>query len=331
VANGERVSVYSSTPLNGTNLSASAITIRTVSTSVSYLRLSGAISNYAGAASFSAAGVGVNAGSASLTPVSLLLANGVNVIVAGSYDPSTNQLAATSVTAYSSSSLQAELHGTITNFVSVANFQVRGTLIDASAASFSGGSAADLQNNAYVEIHGTVSNNVVSASTVTFATETEGSVDDLSGVVSGYTYPTQAFTITLDNRGTTIQAILATAPFYIGGTSADLGDGKYVTVDGSLVNGQWVVNTVTFLLGTPPVGGGSNASGNGTEIEGIASNVNLTASTFSLNGITVNFAGIALAGSGTIANGVSVQIYGTLSGSVLTASRIKIDQDQDQD
>jgi len=331
LANGERVSVYSSTPLNGTSLSATAIAIRTMSTAAGYLRLSGVISNYAGNASFSVAGVAVNAGSATLTPGSLTLANGVPVIVVGSFDPGTNQLTATSVTGYSSGSIQAELHGTITNFVSIANFQVRGTLIDASAATFSGGTAADLQNNAYVKIHGTVSNNVVSAGTVVFTTETDGSVDDLSGVVSGYTYPTQAFSITLDNRGTTIQAILAAAPFYIGGTSADLANGKHVTVDASLVNGQWVVNTVTFLLGTPPAesGGGSDAFGNGTEIEGIASNVNLTASTFSLNGITVSFAGVTLSGGGTIANGISVQVYGTLSGSILTASQIKIDQDQD--
>ena len=331
VANGERVSVYSSTPLNGTNLTAAAITIRTISNAVGNLRLTGAISNYTSNASFSVAGVAVNASSATLVPGSLALASGVNVIVVGNVDATTNQLVATSVTGYSSSSIQPELHGTITNFVSIANFQVRGALVDASTATFSGGTAADLQNNAYVEIHGTVSNNVVSASTVAFAAETEGSVDDLSGVVSGYTYPTQAFTITLDNRGTAIQAILATAPFYIGGTSADLGNGKYVTVDASLINGQWVVNTVTFMLGAPPAGNGSKAFGNGTEIEGIASNVNLTTNTFNLNGITVSFAGVALSGGGTIANGVNLQVYGTLSGSALTASQIKIDQDQDQD
>jgi len=330
LANGERVSVYSSTPLNGTSLSAAAITVRAMATSAGYLRLSGAISGYASNDSFSVSGVAVNAGSATLTPGSLVLANGVTVVVVGSFDPATNQLVATGVTGYSSDSIQAELHGTITNFASVANFQVRGTLVDASAATFSGGTAADFQNNAYVEIHGTVSNNVVSASTVAFTSESDGSVDDLTGVVSGYTYPTQPFSITLDNRGTTVQAILAAAPFYIGGTSADLSDGKYVTVDASLVNGQWVVNTVTFLLGTPPAGSGSPASGNGTEIEGILGNINLGASTFSLNGITVNFAGVTLSGSGTLANGVNVQVYGTLSGSTLTASRIKIDQDQDQ-
>jgi Domain of unknown function (DUF5666) len=330
LANGERVSVYSSTPLNGTNLSATAITVRAMAASAGYLRLSGAISGYASNASFSVSGVAVNAGSATLTPGTLVLANGVTVVVVGSFDPGTNQLVATGVTGYSSDSIQAELHGTITNFVSVANFQVRGTLVDASAATFSGGTAADLQNNAYVEIHGTVSNNVVSASTVAFTSETDGSVDDLTGVVSGYTYPTQPFSITLDNRGTTVQAILAAAPFYIGGTSADLSDGKYVTVDASLVNGQWVVNTVTFLLGTPPAASGSPASGNGAEIEGILGNLNLGTSTFTLNGVTVDFSGAALSGGGTLANGVNVQVYGTLSGSTLTASRIKIDQDQDQ-
>jgi hypothetical protein len=328
LANGERVSVFSSTLLNGPNLTATAIKIRKLGIAVSDLRLSGAISNYTSNASFTMAGVTVNAGSATLTPGSLVLANGLNVIARGSFDPTTNQLVATSVTQYSSNSIQPELRGTITNFVSVANFRVRGALVDASAATFSGGTSANLQNNAYVEIHGTVSNNVVSASIVAFVTEASDSVDDLSGVISGYASPTQAFTITLDNRGTTVQAILAATPFYIGGTSADLGNGKYVNVNASLVNGQWVVNTVTFMLGTPPAdsGGGSNASGNSREIEGIASNVDLATSTLSLNGITVNFAGVTLAGGGTLANGVRVEVYGTLSGSILTASRIAIDQ-----
>lgn len=328
LANGERVSVFSSTPLNGAKLTATAIKIRKLSTVVADLRLTGAISNYTSNASFTMAGVTVNAGSATLTPGSLVLANGLNVIVSGSFDPTTNQMVATRVTKYDSNSIQAELHGTITNFASVANFQVRGVLVDASAAIFSGGTSAKLQNNAYVEIHGTVSNNVVSASTVQFQNEASDSVDDLSGVVSGYTSPAQAFAISLDNRGTTVQAILAATPFYIGGTSADLGNGKYVTVNASLVNGLWVVNTVTFMLGTPPAGSGdgSNGSSNNRELEGIASNVNLTTNTFSLGGITVNFAGATLTGEGTLANGVRAQVYGTLSGAILSASRIEIDQ-----
>jgi hypothetical protein len=337
LANGERVSVFSNTPLTGANLTATAITIRKLTTATGNLRLSGVISNYTGNANFTVAGVTVNAASATLAPGSLVLANGVNVIVSGSFDPVASQLNATGVTLYSNSSIQAELHGTITNFVSAATFQVRGVLVDASAASFSGGTSANLQNNAFVNILGSVSNNAVSAGTISFTTEASGSVDDLSGVVSGFTSASQAFTITVDNRGTTVQAIMAAAPFFIGGSSANLVNGAYVTVNASLVNGLWVVNTVKFMLGTPPAGsgsgsgssgtgGGSGAAGSNNEVEGIASNVNMAASTLSLNGIRVNFTGIALTGGGALANGVRVRAYGTLSGSILTASKIAIDQ-----
>lgn len=326
LVSGERVSVFSSTPVNGANLTATAIKIRKFSAAVADLRLAGVISNYASKASFTMAGVTVNAASATLAPASLALANGLNVIARGSFDPTTNQMVATSVTQYRSDAIQAELHGTISNFVSAANFQVRGVLVDASSATFSGGTSANLKNNAYVEIHGTVSNNVVSASTVQFQNEASDSVADLSGVISGYTSPTQAFTLALDNRGTTVQAILTATPFYFGGTSSDLGNGKYVKVNATLVNGQWLVNTVTFMLGTQPAGDGSGASSNSKEIEGIVSNVDLAAKTLSLNGISVNFATAVVTGDGTLGNGVRAQVYGTLSGSALTASRIEIDQ-----
>ncbi|MDA8256553.1 MAG: DUF5666 domain-containing protein [Betaproteobacteria bacterium] len=330
LADGERVSVYSGTPLSGNNMAAAAIAIRKpgsgLSSVLSDLRLSGEIRNYTSNASFSIAGVTVNAGSATLTPAGLVLANELNVIVRGNYDRATNQLAATSVTQYDSDSIQAEVNGTVTDLVSPANFRVRGVLVDASAATFSGGTAADLQNNAYVEIQGTVANNVVRASSVEFATESEGSVGDLLGVVSGYTSPTGAFSITLDDGGATVQAILAPTPFYIGGTSADLRNGKYITANASLVNGQWVVNTVTFMLGIPQAnsGSGSNATGDTNQIDGIASNVDLTNGTFNLDGITVYFAGVTPSGNGTLANGVSVQVTGTLNGSTLTASLIRL-------
>ncbi|MCX7163283.1 MAG: DUF5666 domain-containing protein [Rhodocyclales bacterium] len=324
LANGERVSVFSSAPLSGTNLTATSIKIRKLSTAIGDLRLTGAVSDYVSNASFTVAGVTVNAASATLSPGSLILANGVSLIVRGSFDQATNKLVATSITQYRSDSVQAELTGTVTNFVSVANFKVRGTLVNASAAAFSAGSATGLQNNVYVKIRGTVANNAVSAATVQFDSESSGSVDDLSGVVSGFTSATQAFTITPDNRATPVPAILAATPFYVGGTGADLGNGKYVTVNASLVNGQWLVNTVTFMLGTQSSGGGSSGA-TSTELEGIANNFNQAAGTFSLNGITVKFDTARITGNGTLGKGVRVQVYGTLSGAILTASRIEID------
>ncbi|MBI3524598.1 MAG: hypothetical protein HY066_08730 [Betaproteobacteria bacterium] len=327
LANGERVSVFSSTPVVDASLAASAIKIRKLNTTAGNVRLSGAISNYTSSASFTLAGVTVNAAAAALSPATLKLSNGLNVIASGSFDPAANQLVATSVSGYSRDQIQAELHGTITNYVSASNFRVRGVLVDASMASFSAGSQANLQNNAYVEIHGAVLNNIVKASTVSFQDETSGSVDDLSGVVGGYSSPTQAFTITPDNRRLPVQVTLAATPFFVGGASTDLSNGKYVTVNATLVNGSWVVNTVTFMLGSQSNDNGDGSGGmpGSKEIEGIASNVDMSAGTFSLNGITVKFDKARITGGATLANGVQVQVYGMLSGSILTASRIEID------
>lgn len=337
LANGERVSVFSKSPLSGTTMNADAIAIRKLSTSVSAvgtLRLSGEIGNYVSNSSFSVHGVSVNAAAATLTPASLSLANDVEVIVAGSFDPATNLLTATSVSQYDSDTIQAELHGTVSNFVSAANFQVRGVLVDASTATFTpaGKSSADLQNNAYVEIHGRVSNNVVLASTVNIQSvqgATDGSVGDLRGVVSNFNATSNAFTLSLDNEnGSQIQAVLTASPFFVGGTRADLINGKYVSLNAALVGGQWQVDTVTFMLASAPSGDGMGGQDMNREMEGVISNVDLTARTCSVNGIAVNFSAATISG-GQPANGLQAQVYGTMSGSgsaqILTASKMEID------
>ena len=333
LANGERVSAFSSSPLSGTVMNADAIAIRKLANSVSgvvTMRLSGEIDHYVSTASFSVHGVSVNAAGATLSPTSLSLANDVEVIVAGSFDPAKNLLTATSVSQYDSKTIQAELHGTVSNFVSAANFQVRGVLVDASKAAFTpaGKSSADLQNNVYVEIHGQVANNVVIASTVNIQSvqgASDGSVGDLRGVVSNFSAATNSFTLTLDNGGT-VTAVLAANPFYVGGTSSALQNGAYVSLNAALVGSQWQVSTVTFMLAPTPSGDGGGVQNMNREMEGIISNVDLTARTCSLNGITVDFSTAAISG-GQPANGLQVQVYGTMNstGSTLTASKLEID------
>ncbi len=336
LANGERVSAFSSSPLSGTVMNADAIAIRELANSVSgvvTMRLSGEIDHYVSTASFSVHGVSVNAAGATLSPASLSLANDVEVIVAGSFDPAKNLLTATSVSQYDSETNQAaELHGTVSNFVSAANFQVRGVLVDASKAAFTpaGKSSADLQNNVYVEIHGQVANNVVIASTVNIQSvqgASDGSVGDLQGVVSNFNAATNSFTLTLDNGGT-VTAVLAANPFYVGGTSSALQIGAHVSLNAALVGSQWQVSTVTFMLEPKPSGDGGGQDMN-REMEGIISNVDLTARTCSLNGITVDFSKATISGGQPPANGLQVQVYGTMSGSgstaILTASKLEID------
>ncbi len=336
LANGERVSVFSNSPLSGTVMNADAIAIRKLANSVSgvvTMRLSGEIDNYVSNASFSVHGVSVNAAGATLSPASLSLANDVEVIVAGSFDPATNVLTATSVSQYDSETNQAaELHGTVSNFVSAANFQVRGVLVDASNAAFTpaGKSSADLQNNVYVEIHGQVSNNVVIASTVDIQSvqnASDGSVGDLRGVVSNFSAATNSFTLTLDNEnGSQIQAVLAANPFYVGGSSSALQNGAYVSLNAALVGSQWQVSTVTFMLAPTPSGDGGGVQNMGREMEGTINN--LSGNSFSLNGITVDFSNATISG-GQPANGLQVQVYGTMTGSgstaILTASKLEID------
>jgi hypothetical protein len=60
----------------------------------------------------------------------------------------------------------AEVEGSITDFVSVARFKVKGQLIDATGASFKNGGPADLANGLKVHVKGPVAQGVLKAKTV---------------------------------------------------------------------------------------------------------------------------------------------------------------------
>ncbi|GAB4470355.1 MAG: hypothetical protein OHK0044_12930 [Burkholderiaceae bacterium] len=62
----------------------------------------------------------------------------------------------------------ARLKGPITDFVSKADFKVQGVAIDASAATFEGGTEADLANGKFVRVTGALGAGTVRASTVKF-------------------------------------------------------------------------------------------------------------------------------------------------------------------
>ena len=83
------------------------------------------------------------------------LANGRKVGVVGTV--SGGVLRATKVEIKDAPELtEASAKGTITNYVSVANFMVAARKIDASAATFENGSAANLANGRQVEVEGQV-------------------------------------------------------------------------------------------------------------------------------------------------------------------------------
>ncbi len=65
-------------------------------------------------------------------------------------------------------SADAEVEGQISGFASPSNFVVAGRTVDASAATFSQGTIADLANGRKVEIHGKLVGTVLKAATVAF-------------------------------------------------------------------------------------------------------------------------------------------------------------------
>ena len=69
-----------------------------------------------------------------------------------------------------------ELEGYVAAYVSIANFTVDGRRVDASAALFRNGTAADLKNGAKVEVEGTMSGAVLLASKLIFRAEASAQI-----------------------------------------------------------------------------------------------------------------------------------------------------------
>jgi Domain of unknown function (DUF5666) len=95
------------------------------------------------------------------------LKNGVRVEVSGSFQ--SGVLTASLIEIKTPRGLEAsELRGSVNSFVSLANFKVGSTAIDASSAIIEKGSAADLSNGDFVEIRGQVVNGVLKATNLRF-------------------------------------------------------------------------------------------------------------------------------------------------------------------
>ena len=134
--------------------------------------VTGAISGYVSVSNFLVAGQRVNAQNAVFSDgTAANLANGAVVEVHGSMV--SGVLVATRVEFKSSvnppsAGVEFESTGAISGFVSVSSFVIAGTRIDASAASFERGTAANLANGVIVEVRGTLANGVVKADRVRF-------------------------------------------------------------------------------------------------------------------------------------------------------------------
>ena len=142
-----------------------------------------------------------------------------------------------------------EATGAISAFVSISNFTVAGVTIDASAATFKDGTAADLKNGAVIEVKGPLSGGVVRASTIEIKSTavvinppppppSSGSEFEVKALVAGF--------VSVSNfmlSGTRIDASAAT---FERGTAADLRNGVQIEVKGVLTAGVVKASRVRF-------------------------------------------------------------------------------------
>jgi len=140
IANGRTVTVWARSPAGAmTSLTAEFVKVRDLSGNTRPSDLSGTVTGLdAVARSFEIAGVRVTAASATLVPANAVLSNGDFAVVRGSFRQD-GTLAATQVRIRKPGvtpgfDYAVSLTGPVTDFVSLADFRVRGVRVDASTA-----------------------------------------------------------------------------------------------------------------------------------------------------------------------------------------------------
>ena len=204
---------------------------------------------------------------------------------------------------------EVRLIGMVSDYVSVASFKVRGVAVDASAAVFEGGTAAELMDGRLVEIKGQSVGSIVKATKVEFEETRNGANAVLTGVVSGFV-STAEFQV----AGKPVK--VAADVRYINGTAADIVDGASLWLTGSTdANGVFVAKLVfvsPFRLIGP------------TQAAGTVADVAADGS-FKLNGTLVTTSPTTRFIGGTAANvvaGTWVVVTGKVTNGVLAAATV---------
>ena len=125
--------------------------------------------------------------------------------------------------------VKALLIGQITEFVSLSNFTLRGTVVDGSTAKFSKGTAADLGAGAWVTVTGQLTPAGVKASDIAVQPPPADKPQRLAGAISAVDATAKTFTL----LGTTVKWSDTTQVSPEGKSLANLAAGVVVSVEGS--------------------------------------------------------------------------------------------------
>lgn len=227
--------------------------------------------------------------------------------------------------------VENELRGTVTAIDPSANpptFTVNGVLVRTDDATvFANGVTVNALLNAKVEVHGLRdATGVLRATRVEVQTGT-GLPDEFKGTITapfnGTTFGIGAVVVTVSTQ--------PPATFTPAGcTATGLTAGRVVEVHGSFTGAnQFSATRIDCEDLEDDSNGVKPPAGARTEIEGFVAN--LGAASFTLDGVTVNFGSSTQFRNGSredLANGVRVEVDGTLSGTTLTAREISFKSDR---
>ncbi|HEY9109270.1 MAG TPA: DUF5666 domain-containing protein [Roseateles sp.] len=139
--------------------------------------------------------------------------------------------------------IKALLVGQVTDYVSLSNFTLRGTVVDGSAAKFVKGSAADLGAGAWVTVTGQLTPAGVKASEITVQPPPEDKPQRLSGAIASVDLAAHSFTL----LGTTVKWTDTTKLHLDVKNVTTLANGLTVAVEGtySATTGVFTATSIT--------------------------------------------------------------------------------------
>jgi len=326
IRSGDSIEVHGVLVRQGDVSQIQATRVDKLAAAPAYLRVTGAVSNLgaAGTATFALGALTVDASGADILPAATALANGQTVRVLARPSTLTTpsagawllQAAQVRVAELRDGGLDSAVSGLVTQLDPLAKTFMFGSLrVDYSAATVSPASAT-LANGQYVLARGAVAaDGSLSASTLTIRDTATDDEAELRGNIVGYNAATGGFSVrdvTVDTSGATLQ----------GCPASGLANGLFVVVAGTLSDTGVVASAIQCE---------AEPSGAEVDRDGIASAVNIADMSFSIateNGtVVVNWTSTTYFGGVTpqTLSGKQVHAQGVLVGSVLVASKVKLD------
>ena len=271
-------------------------------------------------------GLTVDASNAQLVGFTGSIAAGDRVGVAGTFDAQ-SVLVATTVTLEPDTSTangqEAEIEDAVTAVLAPGLFVVNDFVVDATNASFSGGSVADLAVGHVVHVEGRMVNGTLVAKTVEFDDDSEDGGYSGSGSTSGGTSGSSEVDGTIASVASSTSFVVksmtidASSATFNNGQAADVAVGRLVKVIG-IKNGSILkASKVTFV---------NTSSGGSGEVEGKVSAVT-AAGVYTVGGTSVDARTAKISGGSlaTIKVGTKIEASGAWQSGVLVAKKVSID------